>query len=58
LVLRFDGKVRIDPADLPVSIEARPIGRLRQGQGKAAAARYGALPFRILKAQIKPCDRP
>lgn len=57
LVLRFDGQVRFDPSDFPVTIEARPIGRLRQGEGDAAISRYGALPFRVLEAHIEPRDR-
>jgi hypothetical protein len=58
LVVRFDGLARFDSCDLPLTIEARPIGRIRQDEGETATARYGALPFRVLEAQIAPCDRP
>ncbi len=53
LILRYEGDVRLDPSERIVTIEGRPIRQLRETEGGASQARFGALPFRLLSAETR-----
>jgi hypothetical protein len=50
--VRYAGDVRLGPADSDLAIEARPIRQVREMESAAAFLRWGALPFRVVAAQI------
>jgi hypothetical protein len=53
LLLRFEGRARLDPDDLPLRIESRPLRQIRDWENTEDAALYRALRFRLLGFSVE-----